>query len=198
MFGNTFSLKWRSFIFYTTTTTTSHIRAHTHTRMHMHMRIRIDTKVCDRYCYSGVAFSAAKGMDIEWCKACDKGLIAPDCVIYLDMPVEEAAQVSQLRLYWKVFLHQIVDKSHTLCIFIECCLIIWFVFYFVRSLERKFRGGKIWKNWFSTESSRKIHGVERGRWRTATLVHFRCAKEHQGFERRNWNNWEQLREGVEK
>jgi dTMP kinase len=50
------------------------------------------TLVCDRYCYSGVAFSAAKGMDFEWCKACDKGLLAPDCVIYLDMPVEEAAQ----------------------------------------------------------------------------------------------------------
>mmetsp|Transcript_1643 Transcript_1643/g.1795 ORF Transcript_1643/g.1795 Transcript_1643/m.1795 type:complete len:235 (-) Transcript_1643:180-884(-) len=50
------------------------------------------TLVCDRYCYSGVAFSAAKGMDMDWCKACDKGLIAPDCVIYLDMPVEEAAQ----------------------------------------------------------------------------------------------------------
>ena len=66
-------------------------------QLHMHIHIRIETKVCDRYCYSGVAFSAAKGMDIEWCKACDKGLIAPDCVIYLDMPVEEAAQVSQLR-----------------------------------------------------------------------------------------------------
>ena len=51
-------------------------------------------KVCDRYCYSGVAFSAAKGMDMDWCKACDKGLIAPDCIIYLDMPVEEAAQVN--------------------------------------------------------------------------------------------------------
>lgn len=55
-------------------------------------------KVCDRYCYSGVAFSAAKGMDMDWCKACDKGLIAPDCVIYLDMPVEEAAQVGKLQL----------------------------------------------------------------------------------------------------
>ena len=51
--------------------------------------------ICDRYCYSGVAFSSAKGvksMDFDWCKSCDRGLIAPDCVIYLDMPVEEAAQ----------------------------------------------------------------------------------------------------------
>ena len=26
------------------------------------------TLVVDRYSYSGVAFSAAKGLDIEWCK----------------------------------------------------------------------------------------------------------------------------------
>eukprot|EP01035_Chromulina_nebulosa_P019490 gene19490-25376_t len=48
--------------------------------------------ICDRYAYSGVSFTSAKGLDIDWCKACDKGLPAPDCVIYLDIPVEEAAQ----------------------------------------------------------------------------------------------------------
>jgi dTMP kinase len=46
--------------------------------------------ICDRYAYSGVAFSAAKGLSIEWCKAADEGLIAPDIVFYLDMPVEVA------------------------------------------------------------------------------------------------------------
>ena len=30
-------------------------------------------------------------MDINWCKACDKGLPAPDAVIYLDLAVEDAA-----------------------------------------------------------------------------------------------------------
>jgi len=53
------------------------------------------TLVCDRYAYSGVAFSSAKqvaGMDMDWCRACDRGLPAPDCIIYLDMPVQEAAQ----------------------------------------------------------------------------------------------------------
>lgn len=50
------------------------------------------TLVCDRYAYSGVAFSAAKqGMDIEWCKQCDRGLPKPDAVIYLDISVEAAA-----------------------------------------------------------------------------------------------------------
>lgn len=41
--------------------------------------------VCDRYAYSGVAFSAAKESiaDIDWCKAPDAGLPEPDLVIFL-------------------------------------------------------------------------------------------------------------------
>ena len=39
--------------------------------------------ICDRYWYSGVAYSAAKGMNFEWCQWADKGLIEPDLVIYL-------------------------------------------------------------------------------------------------------------------
>ena len=54
------------------------------------------TLICDRYAYSGVAFSSAKGLDLEWCKKCDEGLPAPDCIIYLDIPVEEAAKVPSL------------------------------------------------------------------------------------------------------
>lgn len=45
-----------------------------------------ETLVCDRYAFSGVAFSAAKGtLDLEWCKNPDRGLPAPDAVIYLDV-----------------------------------------------------------------------------------------------------------------
>jgi len=53
------------------------------------------TLVCDRYAYSGVSFSSAKetpGMDLEWCRMCDRGLPRPDCIIYLDMPIEKAAE----------------------------------------------------------------------------------------------------------
>jgi hypothetical protein len=46
--------------------------------------------VCDRYAYSGVAFSSAKGLDIDWCKAPDQGLPAPDCVIFLDISQDDA------------------------------------------------------------------------------------------------------------
>ncbi len=51
------------------------------------------TLVVDRYSYSGVAFTAAKGvpgLDLEWCKAPERGLLRPDCVLYLNMPVDQA------------------------------------------------------------------------------------------------------------
>ncbi|KAL5197313.1 hypothetical protein ABZP36_000825 [Zizania latifolia] len=50
------------------------------------------TLIVDRYSYSGVAFSAAKGLGIEWCKAPEVGLVAPDLVIYLDVQPEKAAE----------------------------------------------------------------------------------------------------------
>ncbi|MBA0653360.1 hypothetical protein Goklo_020544 [Gossypium klotzschianum] len=50
------------------------------------------TLIVDRYSYSGVAFSSAKGLDFEWCKAPENGLIAPDLVVYLDIPPEKAAE----------------------------------------------------------------------------------------------------------
>lgn len=59
------------------------------------------TIVVDRYAYSGVCFSAAKKpsakrddvldeLSIEWCKVPDKGLPAPDLVVFLDMSVEQS------------------------------------------------------------------------------------------------------------
>ena len=55
-----------------------------------HDLLRGTTLVIDRYAYSGVAFSSAKGLDIEWCKAPDHGLLKPDAVFFLDLPVAEA------------------------------------------------------------------------------------------------------------
>lgn len=46
-----------------------------------------------------MAFSAAKpGMELEWCKECDRGLPAPDAVIFLDIPTDKAKQVSDMNL----------------------------------------------------------------------------------------------------
>ncbi|XP_008454204.1 thymidylate kinase isoform X2 [Cucumis melo] len=50
------------------------------------------TLILDRYSYSGVAFSCAKGLDLEWCKAPEVGLPAPDLVLYLEISPEMAAE----------------------------------------------------------------------------------------------------------
>lgn len=50
------------------------------------------TIICDRYSYSGVAFSAAKGLDFEWCKTPEKGLLKPDLVVYLTLTSEAMAR----------------------------------------------------------------------------------------------------------
>lgn len=47
------------------------------------------TLVVDRYAYSGVAFSAAKGLDLEWCRSPDVGLLTPDLTIFLDLDPAE-------------------------------------------------------------------------------------------------------------
>jgi dTMP kinase len=41
--------------------------------------------IVDRYAYSGVVFSSAKGLDLEWCKNPDRGLLTPDLVLFLDV-----------------------------------------------------------------------------------------------------------------
>ncbi|KAI9136258.1 thymidylate kinase-domain-containing protein [Paraphysoderma sedebokerense] len=45
--------------------------------------------VCDRYAYSGVAFSAAKGLPLSWCISPDIGLPKPDLTVYLDIPIND-------------------------------------------------------------------------------------------------------------
>ena len=51
------------------------------------------TIVADRYAFSGVCYTAAKGgQSLEWCKGPDVGLPKPDIVFFLDIPMEEAAK----------------------------------------------------------------------------------------------------------
>jgi dTMP kinase len=44
--------------------------------------------LCDRYAFSGVAFTAAKpgAPTVAWCAAPDEGLPAPDATLFLDVP----------------------------------------------------------------------------------------------------------------
>eukprot|EP00033_Pygsuia_biforma_P001361 GCRY01001542.1.p1 GENE.GCRY01001542.1~~GCRY01001542.1.p1 ORF type:complete len:209 (+),score=34.32 GCRY01001542.1:179-805(+) len=48
------------------------------------------TVICDRYAFSGVAYTAAKGIDLSWCKSSDSGLPAPDAVLFMKMKVKDA------------------------------------------------------------------------------------------------------------
>ncbi|CDW79788.1 thymidylate kinase [Stylonychia lemnae] len=48
--------------------------------------------ICDRYAFSGVAYSAAKGLDFEWCKNSDRGLIQPDLTFFIDVKPETIQQ----------------------------------------------------------------------------------------------------------
>jgi dTMP kinase len=50
------------------------------------------TVVCDRYSPSGIAFGAASGLDLEWCKKIEEGMIQPDILYYLSLPIEVAEQ----------------------------------------------------------------------------------------------------------
>lgn len=48
--------------------------------------------VCDRYAFSGVAFSAAKGLPLEWCRAPDVSLPAPDLTLFFDISPDKAKE----------------------------------------------------------------------------------------------------------
>ena len=48
--------------------------------------------VCDRYAFSGVSYSASKGLDFQWCLNADRGLIKPDLVIYIEVDMETIAE----------------------------------------------------------------------------------------------------------
>lgn len=56
------------------------------------------TVIADRYVYSGVAYSHAKGLDLDWCLAPEKGLIRPDFVFYLSVDPGEASKRSEYGL----------------------------------------------------------------------------------------------------
>eukprot|EP00927_Polykrikos_kofoidii_P076520 TRINITY_DN73595_c0_g1_i1.p1 TRINITY_DN73595_c0_g1~~TRINITY_DN73595_c0_g1_i1.p1 ORF type:complete len:303 (-),score=49.53 TRINITY_DN73595_c0_g1_i1:220-1074(-) len=50
--------------------------------------------VCDRYAFSGVAYSSAKGLDLAWCQAPDRGLPLPDGVFFLHIDEKVGASRS--------------------------------------------------------------------------------------------------------
>lgn len=72
------------------------------------------TLIVDRYSFSGVAFSAAKGLSPEWCKAQEVDLPAPDLVLYLQITPQVAEQRGGFgnERYEKVEFQQKVAKQY--------------------------------------------------------------------------------------
>lgn len=49
--------------------------------------------ICDRYSYSGIAYSSAKdNLSFEWCKTVEYGLPKPDIVLFMDVSVEHTVK----------------------------------------------------------------------------------------------------------
>jgi dTMP kinase len=59
--------------------------------IHSHLD-RGTTIIIDRYSYSGIAFSSAKGLSLSWCSNPEIGLPIPDKVLFLTIPMEIALQ----------------------------------------------------------------------------------------------------------
>ena len=72
------------------------------------------TIVCDRYSYSGVAYSYAKGLDLEWCISPDRALPEPDIVFYLNLSVEEISKRSSFgeEKYEKIEFQKKVEYAY--------------------------------------------------------------------------------------
>lgn len=76
------------------------------------------TIICDRYVYSGIAYSAAKGLDFDWCCMVEDGLPMPDLVIHLQVDPKVAATRSKFgkELHDDVaFLGRVQEQYTRLC-----------------------------------------------------------------------------------
>lgn len=69
--------------------------------------------ICSRYAYSGVAYSNAKGLNLDWCKSVDSGLVRPDLIVYLDVDPVELSKRSGFgdEVYEKLDFQTKVQKS---------------------------------------------------------------------------------------
>ncbi|KGB77659.1 thymidylate kinase [Cryptococcus deuterogattii 99/473] len=74
------------------------------------------TVIADRYAFSGIAFSAAKGLCFDFCLQPDAGLPLPDATLYLTLPPETAARRSAYgeERYESVSIQQAVRQQFKL------------------------------------------------------------------------------------
>uniref|UniRef100_A0A8C9HN76 dTMP kinase n=1 Tax=Piliocolobus tephrosceles TaxID=591936 RepID=A0A8C9HN76_9PRIM len=71
--------------------------------------------VCDRYAYSGVAYSSgALNLSKKWCINPDEGLIKPDLVFYLNVPPNYAKNRSEYgdEIYEKIEVQKKIYETY--------------------------------------------------------------------------------------
>lgn len=70
--------------------------------------------ICDRYVYSGLAYSMANGLDREWCRLVDSDYVEPDLVIYMRIGPECASHRTLFGsdCYETIEFLEKVDKSY--------------------------------------------------------------------------------------
>jgi dTMP kinase len=71
------------------------------------------TVIADRYSFSGIAYSLAKNMDHEFCTKCERGLVKPDLILYLENDLEMASKRPGYgeEIYEKLDFQQRVDQQ---------------------------------------------------------------------------------------
>lgn len=76
------------------------------------------TLVVDRYSYSGIAYSVAKGLKFDWCLNSEKGLLLPDHVFFLYVDAKTLATRKDFgqEIYdTEKFQKNVSDVFHSIC-----------------------------------------------------------------------------------
>lgn len=74
--------------------------------------------VCDRYIWSGAAYSMAKGLNYEWCMNNEVGLPKPDLIVYIDLCPKKASERGGYgsEIFEKLeFQERVWESFHELC-----------------------------------------------------------------------------------
>lgn len=80
------------------------------------------TIICDRYAFSGVSFSASKGLPLEWCRSPDISLPSPDLTLFFDVSPgkarerggygEERYEKEEIQARVRTIFKRLVDEAH--------------------------------------------------------------------------------------
>lgn len=64
--------------------------------------------LCDRYYMSGIAFTASKGVDLDWCTSIESRLPKPDLTVFLDINFDEQSKRKDFgeEVYEKIEIQQ--------------------------------------------------------------------------------------------